>query len=115
METPFGRTTIERLHADLGAWFRADRVKAEDHLLFTLVGWKQGTIQLDREAFSRHEPAQRAARNRLLADLFHDLLESALHEAIYARDAVPTVYARLPDKGGYHPTIGWRSWRPMSA
>jgi hypothetical protein len=49
----------------------------------------------------------RAARNRLLADLFHNLLENAAHETIYSQEAVPTVYALLPDKGGY-PEL-WRT------
>jgi hypothetical protein len=103
LETPFGRTTIESLHAELGAWFRAQKVRAEDHLLFTLVDWEQGTIQLDREAFSQHGPDQCAARNRLQADLFHGLLESAVSEVIYARAAVATASARRPDKSGYPP------------
>lgn len=103
LETLFGRTTAEILCADLNAWFRAENVNAQDHLLFTLVDWEQGVIQLEREPFSQDLLAQRAARNRLLADLFYGLLESAVTEAVYVREAVPTVYARLPDKGSYPP------------
>ncbi len=103
VDSPFGRTTIERLSADVGSWFRAEQVGAKDWLLFTIVDWEQGIIQLERESLSQYDPVQRAARNRLLADLFYELLEGAADEQIDVHDAVPTVYARLPEKEGYPP------------
>ena len=103
METPLGRTTVEILRADLGAWFRAMRADAQNHLLFTVLDWERGVFQLDLEPHQQHVSAQRAARNRLLADLFNEMLVRAADEAIYVHEAVPTVYARLPDKGGYPP------------
>jgi len=103
VDTPFGRTTVETLYADLGVWFHAEKVSGQDYLLFTLVDWEKGVIQLEGEPFSQHDPDQHTARNRLLADLFYELLESASSEDIYAHEAVPTVYARLPDKRGYPP------------
>jgi hypothetical protein len=40
--------------------------------------------------------------------LFH-LLESARYEYVFLFDAIPTLYARLPDKTGYPPDY-WRSF-----
>lgn len=103
VETPFGRTDAETWYADLGDWQRGEKADARDHLLVTIVAWEQGTFRLEREPFRQHDPAQRAARNRLLADMFYKLLESARYTQIFAHQAVPTAYARLPDKGGYPP------------
>jgi hypothetical protein len=103
IETPLGQTDAELWFADLGDWLRAEKVNARDHLLVTIVDWEHGVFQLDREPFSKHDPAQRAARNRLLADIFYNLLENAKYEQIFAHQAVPSAYARLPDKDGYPP------------
>ena len=103
METPFGRSTVDILFADLGVWFRTKRADARDNVLFTVLDWEQGVFQVDLEPHRQHVPARRAARNRLLADLFYEMLERAADEEIYAYEAVPTVYARLPDKDGDPP------------
>jgi hypothetical protein len=103
VNTPFGRQEIAILYAILGAWFRAQKVYAKDHLLITILDWEQGVLQLEREPFGQRDPNLLAQRNRLLADLFFELLESQMDEDIYVHVAVPTVYTRLPDKGGYPP------------
>jgi hypothetical protein len=103
IETPFGRTNAETWYADLGEWLRGQSANARDHLLVTIADWENKTFQLEREPFSQHDPAQRKARNRLLADIFYDLLENAKREQLFAYQAVPSAYARLPDKGGYPP------------
>jgi hypothetical protein len=103
VETPVGRTDAEKWYADLGDWLRAEKAIARDHLLVTFVDWEQGIFRLEREPWSHHDPARRAARNRLLADIFYELLESAKYEQIFTHEAVPTAYARLPEKGGYPP------------
>lgn len=103
VNTPFGRQDFTTLHANLSAWFRAQKVYRKDHLLFTILDWEQGVLQLEREPFGRRNQNLLAQRNHLLADLFYDLLESAVDEDIYVHVAVPTVYARLPDKSGYPP------------
>ena len=103
VNTPFGRQDISTLYANLGAWFRAQKVYAKDHLLITILDWEQGVQRLEREPFGQIDHDLLAQRNRLLANLFYDLLESAVDEDIYVHVAVPTVYARLPDKSGYPP------------
>lgn len=103
VRTPFGPTKLTSLDADLRAWFRAERVDRRDHLLFTLLDWEQGVFQMEREPARQHDPRQRAARNQLLADLFYAELETAANEMVYTHEAIPTVYAHLPDKGGYPP------------
>ena len=103
VDTPFGRQEISTFYAHLSAWFRAQRVYAKDHLLITILDWEQGVLQLGREPFGQRNQDLLAQRNRLLADLFFELLDSAVDEAIYVHVAVPTVYARLPDKSGYPP------------
>jgi hypothetical protein len=80
---------------------------AKDHILVAILDWKQGILQLEREPFGQRNQALLAERNRLLAELFFELLESAAREDIYVHAAVPTVYARLPDKGGYPPNRWW--------
>jgi len=101
--TPFGPTPMETWQTDLGAWFRAQHIDGRDHLWLTVMDWEQGVIQLEREPHSRLDDMQRAARNRLLADMFFDELERAANEMLMVSEAVPTIYARLPDKGGYPP------------
>lgn len=103
VNTPFGRQDITTLYASLSSWFRAQKVYAKDHLLITILDWEGGVLQLEREPFGQRNRDLLAQRNRLLADMFFDLLESAVDEDIYVRVAVPSVYARLPDKSGYPP------------
>jgi hypothetical protein len=105
VDIPIGHADAETWYADLGDWFRTEKFDARDHLLVTIVDWEQGVFRLEREPFSQHDPAQCAARNRLLADGFYELLESARHEQIFAHQAVSTVYARLPDKDGFPPDV----------
>ena len=103
VNTPFGPRTITTLFAQLSAWFRAQKVYAKDHLLFMILDWEQGVFQIEREPFGQRDQELLAQRNRLLADMFFELLESAVDESIYISVAVPTIYARLPDKSGYPP------------
>lgn len=103
VNTPFGRQAITTLYANLSAWFRAQKVYVKDHLLITILDWEQGVLQLAREPFGQRDQDLLAQRNHLLASLFFDLLESTVDEDIYIHVAVPTVYARLPDKSGYPP------------
>ncbi|MCL5999366.1 MAG: plasmid pRiA4b ORF-3 family protein [Chloroflexi bacterium] len=103
VNTLFGHQDITTLYANLSDWLRAQKVNAKDHLLITILDWEQGVMQLAREPFGQRNQGLLAQRNRLMADLFFDLLESAVDEDIYAHVAVPTIYARLPDKSGYPP------------
>jgi hypothetical protein len=103
VDTLFGQRALTTLYANLSAWFRAQKVYAKDHLLVTIRDWEQGVLQLEREPFGKRDPNRLAQRNRLLADLFFEILENAVDEDIYVHVAVPTVYARMPDKNGYPP------------
>jgi hypothetical protein len=103
VQTPFGPTTLETRQTDLSAWFQAQRIDRQDHLVLSIINWEQGIVQLECEPYSRLDQKQRGARNQMLADLFYEQLESAANEMLVATEAVPTIYARLPDKGGYPP------------
>ncbi len=56
-----------------------------------------------------HEPHKQIntklleSRNRRLADIFYELLENSSYERILLSEALPTAYARLPEKYGYPP------------
>jgi hypothetical protein len=107
VQSPFGPLDDTQSFANLSAWYRTQKMYAKDHILVTILDWEQGVLQLEREPFGQRNQALLAERNRLLAELFFDLLESAAREDIYVHAAVPTVYARLPDKGGYPPSHWW--------
>ncbi|RPI27418.1 MAG: hypothetical protein EHM70_17875, partial [Chloroflexota bacterium] len=101
--TIFGENTITSEHADLGAWFRSQKMYHNDHLLFTIVDWEKGVFQLEREPARQRDEKLLEQRNQLLVDMFFALLEHDVSEAIYSHQAVPTIYAHLPDKSGYPP------------
>ena len=62
---------------------------------------------MERKLFGQRNQALKVDRNRLLVDMFFDLLEGGAGEDVYVHAAVPTVYARLPDKSGYPPNHWW--------
>ena len=104
VQSPFGPLDETHAFANLSAWCRAQKMYAKDHILVTILDWEQGVLQLEREPFGQRNQALLAERNRLLADLFFGLLEGADREQVYIHAAVPTVYARMPDKSGYPPS-----------
>ncbi len=89
---------------NLSAWYRAQKMYAKDHILVTILDWELGVLQLEREPFGQRNQTLLTERNQLLVDLFFGLLEGADREQVNIHEAVPTVYARLPDKGGYPPS-----------
>ena len=103
VDTFLGPSTVTTRYADLSDWFAAQKVYVKDHLLFTVLDWQEGLFQLEREPSGRRCQASLAERNRLLADLLYEQLESAPEERILQYIAVPTAYARLPDRSGYPP------------
>lgn len=107
VQSPFGAVDETQSFASLSAWYRSQKMYAKDHILVTVLDCEQGILQLEREPFGQRNQTLLAERNRLLADIFYDLLESAPRENIFVHEAVATVYARLPDKGGY-PAGHWR-------
>ncbi len=104
VKSPFGHLDDTRSFANLNAWYRAQKMYLKDHILVTILDWEQGVLQLEREPFGQRNQARLAERNRLLADLLFGLLEGADREELYIHRAIPTVYARLPDKSGYPPS-----------
>jgi hypothetical protein len=104
VQSPFGLLDETHAFASLSAWYRAQKMYAKDHILVTILDWEQGVLRLEREPFGQRNQALLAERNQLLVNMFFDLLEGADREQVYIHVAVPTVYARLPDKSGYPPS-----------
>ena len=84
----------------------------KDHLLFTILDWDQGILRLEHEPYGQIDQARLAERNQMLADKFYSLLESATREDVLVYEAVPTIYAHLPEKSGY-PAGSW--WDVLAA
>jgi hypothetical protein len=104
VQSPFGLMDETLAFANLSTWYRTQKMYAKDHILVTVLDWEQGVLKLEREPFGQRNQALLTQRNQLLADMFFDLLEGADREQVYIHVAVPTVYARLPDKSGYPPS-----------
>jgi hypothetical protein len=84
-------------------WFRNQRLYFKDHILVTVIDWKRGVFLLERERYGDQQPELLAGRNRLFADLLFEMLETSPYEELSVHQAIPTAYARLPDKRGYPP------------
>jgi len=97
---PYEQTT---LLADLSAWLRPQNVTRHDDLLVTVSDWQSGLLQLEIEPHKKRNPALIQARDRLLADLLYAILEDASDERVWVHEALPTAYARLPEKAGCPP------------
>jgi hypothetical protein len=104
----FGPYDATTLHANLGNWLRKHNAQQGDDILFTVFDWQNGIFQLELETYAKREAALLNQRNQLLTDLFYEMLESSANEEIYQHEAIPTAYARLPDKSGYPPDH-WRA------
>jgi hypothetical protein len=104
VQSAFGLLDETQTFANLSAWYRAQKMYTKDHILVTILDWEQGVLQLEREPFGQRNQALLAECNQRLADMFFDLLEGADREQLFIYIAVPTVYARLPDKSGYPPS-----------
>ena len=103
----FGTYTVEKTWVVLKEWFRQQRMYHKDHLLVTVEDWEQGVFRLEREAFGKQQPEQLKERDELVANMLYHMLESARYEYVFLFDAIPTLYARLPDKDGCPPDH-WR-------
>jgi len=89
--------------ADLSAWLHPQKVSRHDDLLVTVLDWQNGRLQLEIEPHRKRNAALIEERDRLLADLIYNILEDSYYEEVYVKDAIPTTYARLPDKAGCPP------------
>jgi hypothetical protein len=99
----FGTYDHTAWYADLRSWFREQKVYPKAYLLFTILDWQNGMFQLGHEPYSKRDIALLQQRNQQLADLFYEMLENATYEDLNTFEAIPSVYARLPEKGGYPP------------
>ena len=100
----FGPFEYEIPALDLGDWFRAYRMRAEDSILVTIKDWQTSCFQLEHEPVrERRKHRQEIERkNRELAGLIYDLLENAGRtEWVFVGEAVTTAYARMSDPRGY--------------
>ena len=89
--------------ADLGHWLRKHKAEEKDYIWFTIRDWQNGVFQLQFESYTERDAVLLAQRNQLFADLLYEMLESSTQEQIYTHEAIPTLYAKLPDKSGYPP------------
>jgi hypothetical protein len=87
----------------LKEWFRSQQMYHKDHILVTIEDWEVGVFRLERERYGEQRADLLAERNQYFADAFYALLESAHDEDIDAHIALSTIYAKIPDKGGYPP------------
>lgn len=98
---PFGPFEYEIPALDLGDWFRTRQVRRNDSILVTIEDWQAGHFRLEHEPARRRRNEEIERKNRELAHLIFDMLETARREQVYADVAVPTAYARLSDPRGY--------------
>lgn len=89
--------------ADLGNWLTKHKAKEKDYIWFSIRDWQNGVFQLQFESYTERDAVLLAQRNQLFADLLYEMLESSTQEQIYQYEAIPTLYAKLPDKSGYPP------------
>lgn len=103
----FGTYTVEKTWVVLKEWFRQQKMYHKDHILVTVEDWERGVFRLEREALGKQQPEQLKERDELVANMLYHMLESARYEYVFLFDAIPTLYARLPDKDGCPPDH-WR-------
>ncbi|MCD4671901.1 MAG: plasmid pRiA4b ORF-3 family protein [Anaerolineaceae bacterium] len=87
----------------LKAWFRSQKIFHKHHILVTIADWDQGVLRLECEKLNEQGARLLAERNQHFADSFYEMLETTKYEDIDLRVALPTTYARIPDKNGCPP------------
>jgi hypothetical protein len=104
----------------LEEWFRRVDFQRKDSILVTIEDWETARYRLEREPVGKRRHSEITQKNQELADLFFEVLEHARRDSIYDTVAVQSVYARMPDPGGYpgdhwtkvveqDPRMKWRS------
>jgi hypothetical protein len=94
-------------YCHISDWLRVHKFEPKDHLLFTTLDYESGVLKVEHEPYKNINTRLLESRDRLLADIFYELLESSSYERIRLNEALPIAYARLPEKGGY-PPHHWR-------
>ena len=99
----FGTTEQTFYYYHIPDWLRACKFAQKDHLLFTILDRENGMLKMEHEPSKQINTALLESRNQLLANIFYEMLESSSSERLYFSQALPTAYARLPQKDGYPP------------
>ncbi len=99
----FGTSEETFYYCHISEWLRARKFDPKDHLLFTILDRENGVLKMEHEPFKQINAKLLESRNRLLADILYELLENSSYERILLNEALPTAYARLPEKDGYPP------------
>jgi hypothetical protein len=84
-------------------WLLAHKFAPKDHVLFTILDHENGVLKMEHEPSKQVNTELLESRNHLLADILYQLLEDSPHERVLLSQALPTAYARLPEKDGYPP------------
>ena len=98
---PLGSFTQETPAFELGAWYRAHRVRHNDSVLVTIEDWQHGRFRLEHEPANQRRQQDIERQNQELANALFAMLEAARNEQLYGHQAIPTAYARLSDPRGY--------------
>jgi len=99
----FGTSGQTFYYCHISEWLRARKFDPKDHLLFTILDRENGVLKMEHEPYKQINAKLLESRNRLLADILYELLENSSNERIFLNEALPTAYARLPEKDGYPP------------
>src|SRR6266508_779923 len=99
----FGTSEETFYYCHISEWLRARKFAPKDHLLFTILDREHGVLKMEHEPSKQINTKLLESRNRLLAGLLYDLLENSSSEMIRLNEALPTAYARLPEKDDYPP------------
>jgi hypothetical protein len=101
--SPFGSYDETYYSLDLNSWFKKLKTKVNDHIIVAIHDYQSGTLRLSLEVAAQFNQDLVAAQNQQLADIIYDLLECDSSEMLMLRTAIPTAYARLPEKTIYSP------------
>ena len=103
----FGKTyEHSEPYASLKKWVRKENPSRKDHLLITILNWKQSVFQIEIEPYKKRKFQLLEKQDQILADIFFDLLEDEKYESIQVYKALPTAYTLLPEKSAY-PSNHW--------
>jgi hypothetical protein len=98
---PLGSFTQETPAFEIGAWYRAHRVRHNDSVLVTIEDWQHGHFRLEHEPANQRRQQDIERQNQELANVLFAMLEAARSEQLFAHQTIPTAYARLSDLRGY--------------
>ena len=99
----FGTSEETFYYCHIPEWLRACKFAPKDHLLFTVLNRENGVLKMEHEPYKQINAELLESRNRLLANILYELLEHSSRGRIFLNEALPTAYARLPEKDGYPP------------